>query len=130
MTDRWRDHLPIHWMSRGIGLDGDLVCFVCGATWRDDEAEAFGNDYMHNIAAHVAKVDELSAMACFAKTGGARMAYFHGDINAPQIKVGACTAHLSPLNQLSEQWFISATHVEELAALYRRDWERKDAANG
>lgn len=117
-------------MSRGVGLDGNLMCFVCGATWRDDEAKAIGNYYMHNIAAFVAKVDEVAALKCFEATGGARMAYFHGDSNAPQIKVGACTAHLSPLNQLSEQWYISAVHVEQLAVLYRRASERTEAVNG
>lgn len=109
--------VPVPWGSRGIGLDGNLVCFVCGAKDRDAEAKAAGNPYMHNIAAHLGQGDEAAALACFAQ--GARMAYYHGDPEAPQIKVGACTAHLPALEFLSKQWFISAKRVEQLAHLHR-----------
>lgn len=125
MTEaNWRMNLPVRWRSRGIGLDITPGCFVCGATKRNPTA----NDYLHNIAALVAKVDEAAAMACFER--GARMAYFHGDEHAPQIKVGACDDHLPELKHLSEQWFISGERVADLVLWGKRrvEYEAEKAA--
>lgn len=98
---------PIAWRSRGIGLDQTPGCFVCG-----------GPDGLRkNIAAIIRKEDEGAALACFRT--GARMAYFHGDRNVPQIKVGACDEHLPALEHLAEQWYISAKHVGDLVAMAR-----------
>lgn len=109
--------VPVRWHSRGIGLDVTPGCFVCGAEWRSAEAEADGNQYLNNIAAHVTKKNEAASLACFER--GARMGYFHGDRDAPQIKVGSCDKHLPALEQLSAQWFISAEQVAKLVNVAR-----------
>lgn len=126
--ETWRDHLPVCWASRGLGLDVTNGCFVCGATRRTPEQ--IDSDYMNNIAAHVAKVDEFAAMACFER--GARMDYYHGDRESPQIKVGACNAHLPELEALSNQWFISFERVFDLARWGKRrvEWEAENESNG
>ena len=105
------DYTPVRWRSRGIGFDVTPGCFVCGATKRNAEA----NHYLHNIAAILAKSDEKKALACFPQ--GARMGYYHGDENVPQIKVGACDEHLDALRHLSTQWFISRGRIKELINL-------------
>lgn len=119
----------VPWNSRGIGLDKTPGCFVCGCEWRDPEAKEIGNPYLHNIAAHLAKENEQIALACFER--GARMSYYHGDQDAPQIKVGACSFHLPELERLSVQWFISPRHICRLATSGLRRLERalkEDAA--
>lgn len=111
------DHRPIPWTSRGIGLDRDLVCFVCGAEWRNEEARTKGNDYLNNVAAWVSNNNKEATLACFDI--GARMDYYHGDPSQPQIKVGACDEHRSYLDHLAAQWFISAWKVHDLVRYYR-----------
>lgn len=95
----------VHWTSRGIGLDSTPGCFVCGL-------DADKNPLLRNIAAFVRKADEAAALACFER--GARMAYFHGDRRAPQIKVGACDRHLKALERLSEQVLVSPAVVTKI----------------
>jgi hypothetical protein len=109
---------PIAWRSRGIGLDEVPGCFVCGQAFRSEEAAKLGNHYLHNIAAFISKEDEGAALACFDQ--GARMGYYHGDKNVPQIKVGACDAHLKALEHLSTQWYISPKRVQDLVRVARK----------
>lgn len=107
---------PVAWRSRGVGLDFGLTCFVCRAVHRNADPET--NDAMHNIAAHVAKVDEQAILDCFEQ--GVRMAYYHGDRSSPQIKVGSCDAHRMELDFLSSQWFVSAERVRDLVRYGQR----------
>lgn len=115
-------HDPVSWRPRGIGLDTVPGCFVCGATVRCADAAAMGNPYLHNICAFVNKEDEEAALACFER--GARMAYYHGDENAPQIKVGACDRHLVALQHVSRQWFISPSRIWQVVTSTLRQDER------
>lgn len=117
-------NLAVYWTTRPIGLDTTPGCFVCGVTSRNDNP----GDYMNNIAAHVKKVDEAAALACFER--GARMDYYHGDKESPQIKVGTCDKHLDVLKYLQEQWFISAYRINQLVqvVLRREEWEAKNAS--
>jgi hypothetical protein len=116
----------VPWHPRGIGLDDTPGCFVCGTTKRHSEA----NDYMNNIAAGVSLANEQASLNCFAR--GARMDYYHGDHNVPQIKVGACDKHLDVLQHIQGQWFISRKKIDELVQLVLRREEREaqDANRG
>lgn len=83
--------------SRGIGLDVTPGCFCCGALKRNETS----NHYLNNIAAILKKSEEAAVMALFPK--GAVMSYYHRDFNFPQIKIGACDAHLNNLRALHER---------------------------
>lgn len=100
--------VPIPWSSRGLGLDLTPGCFVCGSTLRCEGA----NEYMNNIAAHIAVHNQANILACFPR--GARMGYYHGDEMSPQVKVGACDKHVPVLEELGHQWFISPYRVAQL----------------
>lgn len=112
----------VRWRSRGIGLELDLTCFVCGAARRNPDTDS--NSAMHNVAALVAKADERAVLACFEQ--GVRMGYYHGDRSMPQVKVGACDAHRIELEILSSQWFVSSGQVHDLV----RWGQRRTAAGG
>lgn len=114
----------VRWRSRGIGLDKTPGCFVCGATVRNADAAKRGDDYLNNIAAFVAKEDEEAILGCFER--GARMAHYHSDRNAPQIKVGACDQHVKVLERISEQWFISPAEIYRVVT-YTLTREERDA---
>ena len=89
----------VSFSSRGVGLDMVPCCFVCGKTVRHEGA----NGYLHNIAALIDKKGEAAVLALFSM--GARMDYYHGDENSPQIKIGACDKHKNNLQTLHDRTY-------------------------
>lgn len=88
----------LRFSSRGIGMDMCPGCFVCGTTVREPGA----NEYLHNIAAFVSnEFDGTTIVSWFA--GRARVDFRRHEPTYVQVKVGACTAHLSNLRMLDER---------------------------
>ena len=77
--------------ARPVGTDQIPACFVCGAGGN-------ASGLMSNICLMVGSQDEAEQVLGMIK--GARIAYYHGDRNVPQVKVGACQEHRAALNAL------------------------------
>ncbi len=77
-------------ISRGIGKDSGLCCFVCGAQHRT---------FMDNIAAIVASSQEAAIMQEWFIDGSAYVDARPHE-NRIQFKIGACTEHTANLQHL------------------------------
>ena len=78
-----------HFTSRGIGLESNLGCFVCGGP----------NEQRHNIAAFVEDKDAGErVVGMFSQ--GARLDHRDYEPEYVQVKVGACDEHLLNLERL------------------------------
>lgn len=87
--------------SRGIGLDVCPGCFICGAEYRNPEADKMGNGYLCNISGFVeSKVDGEEIVEWF--DGRARLDYRPSEPNWIQVKIGACDKHLPNLQKLHD----------------------------
>lgn len=78
--------------SRGIGLESNLTCFVCGNK----------EGMLNNIAAFVQTKDAGERVVAMftAVNGGARLDYRDYEPDRVQVKVGACDQHQSNLATL------------------------------
>lgn len=81
--------------SRGIGVDVELSCFVCGF-------RPTGQLYMPNLAAFVSSLEAgQRVVKMFDQlNGGARADFHQGDAAQVQVKVGACNEHTGNLDAL------------------------------
>ena len=77
-------------IARPVGTDGVPGCFVCGSD--------YGLGMMSNICLMTVPTEAKHVCALF--DGNARIAHYHGDPKAPQIKVGACKVHKASLHAL------------------------------
>ena len=75
--------------ARPVGTDSIPGCFVCGKA---------GNPFLANICLLVNSQEEAELVEGMLL--GSRIDYWHGDRNAPQVKIGACPDHLTELNTL------------------------------
>lgn len=120
-TEKDKDKTPVPWTVRGIGLEHNLTCFVCGAKTNVPEDPVA--KYMHNIAAFASTRAVANRLAaCFKQ--GARVDYRPKEPHWIQVKVGACEKHRPVLEDLSHQWFISKFHVNIMvrAAIQADEW--------
>lgn len=95
--------------SRGIGLEGRLVCFVCGSQH---------DGYLNNISGFVTSKPggERVVKLFSAHPGSARLDYRHFEPHYIQVKIGACDTHRSNLEKLHElcaDGTINQTRIQE-----------------
>ena len=73
--------------ARPPGSDWNLDCFVCG-----------NKDMLMSNICFIPIPEEVDSLKKLLK--GSRIAYYHGDPEVPQIKVGSCKEHYPNLHAL------------------------------
>ena len=90
--------------ARPIGSDQIERCFVCGS-------DNGNHPFMANMCLMCSTQKEAELVRNLLQ--GSRIAYYHGDQKAPQVKVGACKKH---------QPNLTALYVATHGARYLNTW--------
>lgn len=92
----------IRFVSRGIGLESRLLCFVCGSA--DDS-------HLNNIYGFIQSQQDGQKASHWVR---ARVDFRDYEPNWIQLKIGACDAHLENLRALNTLTRVSDTLTPEM----------------